>query len=89
MAVPKRAKKKSEYNVHEAKTQLSRLLARAEKGETITIARANRPVARLVPLPQSRKWGTERGRIWIAPDAFDPDPELEDIMYNGPVFPET
>lgn len=89
MAVAKRARKKTEYNVHEAKTQLSRLLARAEKGETITIARANRPVARLVPLPQPRKWGTEKGKIWIAPDAFDPDPELEDLMYNGPVFPET
>ena len=37
-------------NVHDAKTQLSRLLARVEAGEEITIARAGRPFARLVPL---------------------------------------
>jgi prevent-host-death family protein len=37
-------------NVHEAKTQLSRLLARVEAGEEITIARAGQPFARLVPL---------------------------------------
>jgi prevent-host-death family protein len=37
-------------NVHEAKTQLSRLLARVEAGEEITIARAGHPFARLVPL---------------------------------------
>jgi prevent-host-death family protein len=38
------------FNVHEAKTQLSRLLARVEAGEEITIARAGQPFARLVPL---------------------------------------
>lgn len=88
MAVAKRARKKTEYNVHEAKTQLSRLLARAEKGETITIARANRPVARLVPLPQPRKWGTAKGQIWIAPNFDAPMPEFEAEYYgeNGPDF---
>lgn len=88
MAVAKRARKKTEYNVHEAKTQLSRLLARAEKGETITIARANRPVARLVPLPQPRKWGTAKGQIWIAPNFDAPMPEFEAVYYgeNGPDF---
>lgn len=40
-------------NVHEAKTQLSRLLARVEAGEEITIARAGHPFARLVPLPSA------------------------------------
>jgi prevent-host-death family protein len=40
----------SVVNVHEAKTQLSRLLARVEAGEEITIARAGQPFARLVPL---------------------------------------
>ncbi|WP_454295488.1 type II toxin-antitoxin system Phd/YefM family antitoxin [Salana multivorans] len=37
-------------NVHEAKTSLSRLLARVSEGETITIARAGTPIAKLVPL---------------------------------------
>lgn len=39
-------------NVYEAKTQLSRLLERVEHGEEVVIARAGRPVAKLVPLPQ-------------------------------------
>ena len=42
------------FNVHEAKTQLSRLLARVEAGEEITIARAGQPFARLVPLVPRR-----------------------------------
>lgn len=36
-------------NVHEAKTHFSKLLARVEKGERITVARAGKPVARLIP----------------------------------------
>lgn len=41
-------------NIHEAKTQLSKLLARAERGEEIVIARAGRPIARLEPYHQPR-----------------------------------
>lgn len=37
-------------NVHEAKTQLSRLLARVERGESVVIARKGKPIARLVPM---------------------------------------
>ncbi|BBX28075.1 type II toxin-antitoxin system Phd/YefM family antitoxin [Mycolicibacterium alvei] len=39
----------STVNIHDAKTRLSQLLARVESGETITIARAGRPIADLVP----------------------------------------
>ena len=64
-------------NVHEAKTHLSRLLVDVENGEEITIARAGRPVARLVPAgpPAKRELGLERGQIWIAPDFDDPMPD--------------
>ncbi len=52
--------------VHEAKTNLSRLLAQAERGEEVIIARADRPVARLVPIgqagPPRRRLGGLRGR---------------------------
>ena len=60
-------------NIHEAKTHLSRLVERVEAGEEIVIARAGRPVARLVPLRRSTKPGVPghwRGQIVIAPD-FD------------------
>ena len=45
-------------NMHDAKTQLSQLVARAERGERITIARDGKPVAQLVPPPR-RRIGTE------------------------------
>jgi len=64
-------------NIHEAKTQLSRLLARASNGEEIVIAKAGKAVARLVPVkrPQSRrKPGLDRGKAWIADDFTTPLP---------------
>ncbi len=42
-------------NIHAAKTNLSQLIARAEKGERITIARAGKPVAQLGPAPKAKK----------------------------------
>ena len=47
-------------NVHEAKTHLSRLLERAAKGETITIAKAGKPIAKLVPLDEAPKKVVQR-----------------------------
>ena len=60
-------------NVHEAKTHLSRLLERVSAGEEIVIAKAGRPVAKLIPYLESeepRKMGGWKGRVWIADD-FD------------------
>jgi prevent-host-death family protein len=60
-------------NVHEAKTQLSRLLERVERGEEIVIARAGTPVARLLPFSPrgtARELGMDVGRFDI-PDDFD------------------
>jgi prevent-host-death family protein len=68
-----------EVNIHEAKTQLSRLIAKVEEGEEVVIARAGEPVARLIRVDQSkrdRKLGEYAGRIWIADDFDAPlDPE--------------
>ena len=64
-------------NVHEAKTHLSRLLERVESGEEIVIARAGKPIARLVPLgpPTPRAlFGRDRGKIWISDDFDEPLP---------------
>lgn len=66
-------------NMHEAKTHLSRLVERASKGEEIVIARAGRPVARLVPCDADdtpRKLGAWKGRVWIADDFDELPPEL-------------
>ena len=61
-------------NVHEAKTHLSRLLAKVARGDEVIIARGGKPVARLVPIQKARRMdqllGIDKGRLWIAPD-FD------------------
>ncbi|HEY2093298.1 MAG TPA: type II toxin-antitoxin system prevent-host-death family antitoxin [Thermoanaerobaculia bacterium] len=68
-----------EVNIHEAKTQLSRLIAKVEQGEEVIIARAGEPVAKLIRADQpkrSRKLGEYAGKIWIADDFDAPlDPE--------------
>lgn len=67
-------------NVHEAKTHLSALLADVAAGEEIVIARAGKPIARLLPVgaPSERPIGIDDGRGWIADDfdTFIP-PEFE------------
>lgn len=69
-------------NIHEAKTHLSRLLVQAGEGEEIIIAKAGKPIARLVPIKDHvplRKPGIAKGQVTIAPD-FDaplPEPILE------------
>ncbi len=70
-------------NVHQAKTQLSKLLARVRAGEEITIAKNGQPIARLVPVEATacRLFGADRGRFEV-PEDFDsplPDEVLKDF----------
>ncbi len=58
-------------NIHDAKTHLSRLVERVEAGEEVVIARAGRPVARLVPyvpLTEPREPGLWKGKVKVAED---------------------
>lgn len=70
-------------NVHEAKTHLSRLLERVQNGEEITIAKAGKPVARLIAVserPARRVPGNDK--IVIHPSFDDPLPEWDpDYMH--------
>jgi len=80
-----------EVNVHEAKTHLSKLLERVALGEEVVIARAGTPVAKLVPIkkaPKKRVFGSAKGEFTVPDDFNDPDPEIEDLFYNGPVLPK-
>ena len=65
--------------IHAAKTNLSRLIARAEAGEEIIIARGRTPVAKLVPLvpKPKRVFGAMRGQFSIGPEFFEPLPPEE------------
>lgn len=64
-------------NIHEAKTTLSKLLARVANGEEVIIAKAGQPVARVLPIhkkQKKRKPGTAKGKIFIAKDFDSPLP---------------
>lgn len=64
---------KTIVNIHDAKTRLSELLVRVAQGEEIVIAKANKPVARLVAFDQQRgprTFGSYRQKIWLSAD-FD------------------
>jgi len=70
-------------NVHEAKTHLSKLLARVQAGERIIIAKAGKPIAQLVPVterPTRRPIGIDKGLVLVGPDWDDPLPEFEEYM---------
>jgi prevent-host-death family protein len=63
------------YTVHQAKTNLSKLLRKAARGEEVIIARGKTPVAKLVPVPYQKKKripGRWKGKISYTPDAFAP-----------------
>jgi prevent-host-death family protein len=62
-----------QVNIHEAKTHLSRLVEEVAAGEEVVIAKAGKPIAKLVPLDTdrgTRQLGAMRGKIWVADD-FD------------------
>lgn len=67
--------------VHQAKTHLSKLLARVEAGEEIIIARGKKPVGRIVsaepPNSEPRKPGCLAGLIHLTPEFFEPLPDDE------------
>lgn len=71
-------------NVHEAKTQLSRLLEAVEAGEDVVIARAGRPVARLVPVtPARRQLGGLQDRFTVPADWDAPLPDAVLADFHG------
>jgi len=78
-------------NVHAAKTGFSRLLARAHAGEEIIIARAGKPVARLVPLRSTspkRRPGLLAGRVRMSDDFDAPLPaDLAAAFDDAPIEP--
>lgn len=73
--------------IHKAKTQLSRFIEKACRGEEIVIARGKKPVVKLVPVevpPKKRTLGLWKGLVSYTPDAFDPltDQEMKDLGFE-------
>lgn len=72
--------------VHAAKTNLSRLIEQALRGEEVIIARGDKPVVRLVPVDAPkprRRAGTLKGKIEVPDSFFDPLPEEELKLWEG------
>jgi prevent-host-death family protein len=66
--------------IHQAKTNLSKLIQRASQGEEIIIARGAKPVAKLVPVGAvkgKRQPGSMKGKLEIGPEFFEPLSESE------------
>jgi prevent-host-death family protein len=86
-------------NIHNAKTNLSKLIERAEAGEEVVIARNGKPVVRLQAVQQPKpdiprrpdglpaSVGSLRGQIRIGPEFDDYDEELTKLFEEGPIFP--
>jgi prevent-host-death family protein len=72
-------------NVHQAKTHLSKLLERVASGEEITIAKAGKPVARLVPVrPVERLLGPDAGGDFYIADDFDAPLSADELaLFEG------
>ncbi len=82
-----------EVNVHEAKSNLSKLIVRAEAGEEVIIARAGKPAVRLVPVRAVRrkllKPGALKGRLIVPDDFLEPDTETEELFYGSPLVSDS
>lgn len=68
----------NKINIHEAKTHFSKLVARVNDGEVFIIAKAGKPVARLVPIKEKvskRSPGSAKNKVVVAPDFNAPLPE--------------
>jgi prevent-host-death family protein len=68
------------FTVHDAKTNLSKLIESAERGEEVIIARGKNPAVRMVPIataPTKRPFGLYKGEFEVGPEFFEPLPDDE------------
>ena len=71
----------STVNIHQAKTHLSRLVEEAVQGGEVIIARANKPLVKLVPVEEARpprRLGTVAGKVWMSEDFDEPLPDFDE-----------
>jgi prevent-host-death family protein len=72
-------------NMHEAKTTLSQLVEAVEQGEEVILAKAGRPIARLVAIrtKQKRKLGQWKGKVRMSDDFDAPLPDFDQAVWHG------
>lgn len=73
-----------QFKIHHAKSQLSKLIDAALKGEEVIIAKGDTPVVRLVPISQNKfKMGVLANQVKTCPDFFEPMSEQELESWEG------
>ena len=75
-------------NIHQAKTNLSKLIEMTLAGENVVIAKAGKPVVKLVVYKEKlkpRRPGLLKGKIWISDNFNDEDPEINKLFYEGDI----
>jgi antitoxin (DNA-binding transcriptional repressor) of toxin-antitoxin stability system len=83
----------TQINLNEVKSRLSHYAQRVKAGETIILCDRNKPFAEIRPLPDpnkpapKRELGLMKGWFPVPENFNDPDPELENVIENGPIFP--
>ena len=79
-------------NIQAAKTHLSRIVEEVAAGEEIVLAKAGKPLVRIVPyapVRAARKGGQLKGKIWESADAWAPDDTLTAAMTQPSIYPLT
>lgn len=74
-----------QVNIFEAKTNLSKLLVKVTEGKEVIIAKAGKPIAKLVSYKEKtlpRKPGLWKGKVWISDDFDEEDPEINKLFYG-------
>lgn len=75
-------------NIFEAKTNLSKLIEQVLAGKEVIIAKAGKPVARLVTYKEKKKPrvpGLLKGKIWMSDDFNEEDEEINKLFYNSKI----
>lgn len=77
-------------NIHQAKTQLSKLLEQVSHGKEVLIAKAGKPIAKLVAYKEEkkpRKLGQLKGKIFVPDDFDEEDEEINKLFYDSKLEP--
>lgn len=72
-------------NIHEAKTNLSKLIEETSKGKEVIISKAGKPVAKLVAYKEELKPrvpGLWKGKVWVSDDFDDEDEEINKLFHG-------
>jgi prevent-host-death family protein len=80
----------TKVNVHEAKTNLSKLIEKAKNGEEVIIAKNGVPEVRIVPYETKEKewFGMDAGKIWMSDDFNDLPKDILKLMSDPKIFPD-